>query len=155
MAAVIEERTGQAVRNNAVREDYCRHTRRQYEKARISFCILFGSVGCRLWAGRYDGDTTMTDSTYNGWSNHATWRINLEIFSDGVEHLYDSGHGLTSDDVDAEWAVDYAEEIIFGHCDTDGIVESYARAFMQCVNWYEIASHIAEELKELEENEDD
>ena len=24
----------------------------------------------------------MSDKTYNGWSNYATWRINLEIFDD-------------------------------------------------------------------------
>ena len=25
----------------------------------------------------------MTDTTYNGWTNYATWRVNLEIF-DGM-----------------------------------------------------------------------
>ena len=24
-----------------------------------------------------------TDNTYNGWSNYATWRVNLEIFDGG------------------------------------------------------------------------
>jgi len=26
----------------------------------------------------------MSDTTYNGWSNYATWRINLEVF-DGMD----------------------------------------------------------------------
>jgi len=26
----------------------------------------------------------MSDTTYNGWTNYATWRINLEVF-DGLE----------------------------------------------------------------------
>jgi hypothetical protein len=27
---------------------------------------------------------TMTNTDYNGWTNYATWRVNLEIF-DGME----------------------------------------------------------------------
>ena len=98
-------------------------------------------------------------TTYNGWTNYATWRIGLEIFSEGnmAEFCYDAG--MDVDDIDAEWAEEWVEELLFGHADrdrdTDGIVESYARSFISDVNWYEIASHIAEELKELEENEDE
>ena len=29
------------------------------------------------------GAKTMQDNTYNGWTNYATWRVNLEIF-DGM-----------------------------------------------------------------------
>ena len=25
----------------------------------------------------------MTDKTYNGWTNYATWRVNLEVFDGG------------------------------------------------------------------------
>ena len=68
----------------------------------------------------------MTD--YNGWTNYATWRVNLEIF-DGSEGPWDH-HS----------AKEFAEEII---CETspEGLARDYALAFLSEVNWYEIASH--------------
>ena len=35
----------------------------------------------------------MTDNTYNGWTNYATWRVNLEIF-DGLTARDITGRGL-------------------------------------------------------------
>jgi len=72
----------------------------------------------------------MTD--YNGWTNYATWRVNLEIF-DGSEGPWDH-HS----------AKEFAEEII---CETspEGLARDYALAFLSEVNWYEIASHYGEE----------
>jgi hypothetical protein len=90
----------------------------------------------------------MTDKTYNGWSNYETWRINLEIF-DGVT-LED----LNTVEVDPyevkDYLKDYAEEIIFVGCRYEergqsSLVEDYARAFLQDVNWYEIAQHMVNE----------
>ena len=98
----------------------------------------------------------MKDKTYNGWTNYATWRINLEIF-DGVDlkdictfkaspNAYDVGLQL----------INYAEEIIFldshiGNKTPSSLLEDYARAFLEQVNWMEIAEHLiadyAEELK--------
>jgi len=90
---------------------------------------------------------TMTDKTYNGWSNYATWRINLEVFDgfDPSEDYWDKSktdaHAL------GEWLQEYAEEIIFADCRYDergqsSLVEDYARAFLQEVNWHEIAKHM-------------
>ena len=90
----------------------------------------------------------MIDKTYNGWTNYATWRINLEIF-DGVtlEHLntvevepYEVGKYLQ----------DYAEEVIFSGARYDerrpaNLMEDYARAFLSDVNWYEIAKHMVDD----------
>jgi hypothetical protein len=96
----------------------------------------------------------MSDKTYNGWSNYATWRINLEIFDDldisefdGVEDKVDPEliclHTLS------EALQERAEYYIF---DCDGhryderrpssLMEDYARAFLSDVNWYEIAKHM-------------
>lgn len=82
----------------------------------------------------------MTDSTYNGWTNYATWRVNLEIF-DGM-----SPSDLTNDDVIDAYEMgkimrEYAEEMLSG----DSLAVSYALAFMADVNWYEIAQHKIEE----------
>jgi len=74
--------------------------------------------------------------TYNGWANYATWRINLEVF-DGMEF---------DEKVDAEMLKDLAEEIIFDNGEATDLCENYAMAFLNDVNWYEIADHINEEF---------
>lgn len=87
----------------------------------------------------------MSDTTYNGWSNYATWRISLEIF-DGVT-LED----MNTVEVDPyelkDYLQEYAEEIIFldshiGGKTPSSLMEDYARAFLSEVNWYEIAKHM-------------
>lgn len=83
------------------------------------------------------------DNKYNGWTNYATWRINLEIF-DGFDlsNLIDEP---TKEPIEwiAEQLADHAEQIIF---DCSNIPQSlamdYARAFLQDVNWHEIAKHL-------------
>jgi len=90
----------------------------------------------------------MSDKTYNGWSNYATWRINLEIF-DGVEPQEFSGVDDSEPDIyDISLQLkDYAEELVFLDCRLDerrtsSLMEDYARAFLSDVNWYEIAQHM-------------
>lgn len=87
----------------------------------------------------------MKDITYNGWSNYATWRINLEVF-DGIT-LED----MNTVEVDPyelkDYLQEYAEEIIFldshiGGKTPNSLMEDYARAFLSEVNWYEIAKHM-------------
>jgi hypothetical protein len=97
----------------------------------------------------------MSDTNYNGWSNYATWRINLEIF-DGVT-LED----LNTVEVEPYELKDYlqehAEEVIFSGCRYDekapsNLMEDYARAFLSEVNWYEIAEHMIKD--HIEENQE-
>jgi hypothetical protein len=90
----------------------------------------------------------MSDTKYNGWTNYATWRINLEVFD-----------GMTLEDMNtvevdpyevSQYLQDYAEEIIFldshiGGKSPSSLMEDYARAFLQEVNWYEIAEHLVQE----------
>ena len=75
---------------------------------------------------------------YNGWSNYATWRVNLEIFSDmEVTDYFDE---LPT----AEMLEDYIENVVFDHSGNMGLMEDYARAFLNNVNYYEILEHIKE-----------
>ena len=74
-----------------------------------------------------------TNNTYNGWTNYATWRINLEIF-DGYEPEYE---------MSAQDCEQFAEEVIFQNS-SDTLSDSYARAFISDVNWHEIAEHLNE-----------
>jgi len=87
----------------------------------------------------------MTDNKYNGWTNYATWRINLEIFD---------GYDPEGQAIDHEYCKDFAEEIVFGWFNlcqryldintSNSLAHSYASAFMSDVNWHEIAEHINE-----------
>jgi hypothetical protein len=98
----------------------------------------------------------MNDKTYNGWSNYATWRINLEIF-DGMELDLDAYMGEESkfDAYDLKDELQrIAEEIIFEGMGYDerrpsNLVEDYARAFLQDVNYYEIADHLIKDYAEV------
>ena len=80
--------------------------------------------------------------SYNGWTNYATWRIALEIF-DGF-NIYDL---TTSTDVnDIRHAIrEHVEELL--SIDTPNeLAYSYAYAFIEQVNWYEIAEHLSEDI---------
>jgi hypothetical protein len=73
-------------------------------------------------------------SNYNGWTNYATWRVNLEMF-DGYE-------GTLS----ADTAREIVEEYIEGSS-VEGLARDYALAFIADVNWSEIAAHYQEEVE--------
>jgi len=75
----------------------------------------------------------------NGWTNYATWRVNLEII-DGLEFEIDG------EKVTADHCKDYAVEVVSDGA--DGFALEYALAFLQDVNWQETADHINEGLSE-------
>lgn len=92
----------------------------------------------------------MSDKTYNGWTNYATWRVNLEIFDvpDALINAalfdlitleaWDLGHVLK----------DYVEGYIYEAGGGEGnIAVDYALAFLSDVNWYEIAKHMIDDAK--------
>ena len=88
--------------------------------------------------------------SYNGWTNYATWRVNLEIF-DGISvedinwgklDLYDLPQTLK----------EYAIEVI--ECDMpEGLALDYARAFVSEVNWREIAKRYVVEQSDDEQED--
>lgn len=79
----------------------------------------------------------MKDNTYNGWTNYATWRVNLEIFDGMFDSRYPDEYEWMK-----SWSAckEYAENYI---CETspEGLARDYALAFLNEVNWFEIASH--------------
>ena len=87
-------------------------------------------------------------NTYNGWKNYATWRINLELI-DGTS-LSDIGIWYEKDSSsDSVYQVgrqlrDYVEQYII---DTtpEGVGRDYALAFVDQVDYDEIAQHMIEE----------
>ena len=87
----------------------------------------------------------MSNNTYNGWTNYATWRVNLELFDsfnptdDGIEYTIPEL---------ADYMKETAIQIIEEGCDTKGCFAlDYALAFLDDVNWFEIAKHKIEEYK--------
>jgi hypothetical protein len=83
----------------------------------------------------------MEKQTYNGWTNYATWRVNLEMF-DGSESYWT-----------AESAREFVEYLIEDST-PEGVARDYALAFLSDVNWHEIAEHYQDEEDEEEEEEE-
>lgn len=71
--------------------------------------------------------------TYNGWSNYATWRVNLEILSD-----IEFEKSVTPDDLK-----EIVEDFVLSN--TNQIAGDYARVFLDEVNYNEIAETINDE----------
>jgi len=83
----------------------------------------------------------MTQETYNGWTNYETWRVRLEMFdaydgaSDNDLDAYDLGQSLRA----------MAEDTISEQ--GNGFALDYAMAFLDAVNWREIAQHMIEDYR--------
>ncbi len=75
----------------------------------------------------------MANTKYNGWTNYETWRVNLEVF-DGYE---------TDNLMDASGCRAFVEDII-DSTTSAGLARDYALAFLQPVDWDEIAAHVNE-----------
>jgi len=91
-------------------------------------------------------------ATYNGWTNYATWRIQLEIFS--ALDLADAG--VTRLDVIdlADWMKEYASDAI-EQSSGEGLARDYALAFLADVNWHELAQTACESYEEEHGDDDD
>ena len=86
----------------------------------------------------------MNDKTYNGWTNYATWRVNLELFDDFRvmdEELMDDTYVLS------KYLRETAEVYIEDSSTEDGLARDYALAFLSDVNWYEIAKHMIDDAQ--------
>jgi hypothetical protein len=99
------------------------------------------------------GTNNMSNS-YNGWTNYATWRVNLEVFDVlGDDLKYMGWHKLDKYDL-AGSIEEYANELI--EQDTkEGLALDYARVFLEDVNWQEIAKHLMEAYADEEAETED
>ncbi len=87
-----------------------------------------------------------TDSRHNGWTNYATWRVNLEMF-DGIDVR--ETFSVDADDDASELAnalKQYADELLTMN-GSEGLALDYARAFLSDVNWREIAEHMIDAIQ--------
>jgi hypothetical protein len=82
---------------------------------------------------------------HNGWTNYATWRVNLEII-DGIDWR-------ECEHVDADYIKSLVEDIVFSQHE-ESLMSDYANAFLSEVNYHEIAEHIINEsINEKEETQ--
>ena len=77
---------------------------------------------------------------YNGWTNYATWRVNLEIF-DGQD--LNNGINVTSESC-KEYVIATIEDET-SDC-SSRLATDYALAFIEDVNWSEISDSINETI---------
>lgn len=82
------------------------------------------------------------DTKYNGWTNYATWRVNLEMIDHSDWHCRFDDHGETPEPYELghavkQWAEEWIEE-----SSPEGLACDYALAFLSDVNWFEIAQHL-------------
>jgi len=79
---------------------------------------------------------------YNGYTNYATWRVNLEI----VEQM-DIEFAVEEDlRFDADMVKEWVEYAVFGDEDPDNLMSWYAQAFLDEVNYVELAMHLNDEI---------
>ena len=82
----------------------------------------------------------MTDTTYNGWTNYATWRLNLELFDDFDTVGYQTDtYGLS------EVLKEFAETTITNDEGNNSLAIDYALVFLSDVNWHEIAARLIDD----------
>lgn len=83
------------------------------------------------------------EQTYNGWTNYATWRVNLEFFDNNFvydyceQHFQQCGEMPTVYDV-TEHLKTYILEIIDQEYEKSFLV-SYAECFISQADFYDIA----------------
>lgn len=95
----------------------------------------------------------MTDKTYNGWANHATWLVN--VWTDGDDEIVrissDIGVSLYAR---AQSLKGYVQETYLEDIDAkSGLVADLLMSAFQDVNWKELVEHY--EDCEVEENDDE
>jgi len=77
-----------------------------------------------------------SNTEYNGWTNYETWRVNLEFgFADNPELFKE----YSGDDLK-----EYVEETLTEDTNSNSLTLSYALAFTDAVNWYEITRYLKE-----------
>lgn len=96
----------------------------------------------------------MTESkeTYQGWTNYATWRVNLEMV-DGRDWNEEEENTFEHISFLAEHIQDWCEEALESDSESENtLVLNYAIAFLSEVNWYEIAKSVSDSYPHLVEN---
>lgn len=94
----------------------------------------------------------MCNQRFNGWSNHATWLVDLWLTNESdISYLAGEYSGNVSDVADA------IEEIVREQMDSfnaNGMIADMLSSFTENVNWREIAESICEGYETESEADD-
>ena len=96
----------------------------------------------------------MTDQTYNGWANHATWLVNLWLGEYNYDHSELSGLSR----YDATKALKETVDNILTDYETtklSGLAADLINSALSDVNWYELADSYLEDCEDDTEGDDD
>lgn len=91
----------------------------------------------------------MSDNRFNGWTNYATWRVNLEMF-DGIDPRDWCDIDLNAESATYDLSQQlklFADDRISDFGELQTLAVDYARAFLSDVNWYEIAERMLDDIK--------
>jgi hypothetical protein len=92
---------------------------------------------------------TNTTNTYNGWTNYATWRVQLEMLDGQTCEDF----GMVPEEGETCVGVRQLAGVLQDSCaelielDAAGLALGYALAFLDGVNWYELAEHMIEDAE--------
>ena len=90
-----------------------------------------------------------SEQKYNGWSNYATWRVNLEALDDYVSSLVGDGPQWSSVEECAGVLEEIVTELIDEQCYGNPTINGWASAFVSDVDYHEIAETILADNPEL------
>jgi hypothetical protein len=98
----------------------------------------------------------MKDTKYNGWTNYATWRVNLEVFDGwGVADVKTLMNCEPFDGYDLSIALrEYVKDYVYEQFNDDmRMIQGWVYAFLDDVNWHEISDWMMELVKEEKESD--
>jgi hypothetical protein len=122
--------------------------------------VVFSPLSCIILSMRgappsqLKGEMRM--STYNGWTNWETWKVNLELL-DGLDASDLNIEHYTQDEYYEAGQVveEYVGELISMEYNTDGFVSGIVHGFLQTVNWSELAKGFIDQWVEDHPEEQD
>lgn len=97
----------------------------------------------------------MDTKTHNGWTNYATWRVNLECI-DGINWVREDITGDEKEVLEVYQVADFLKNAVeqmigeYGERE-EGLAYDYAMAFLDDVNWNEIANSVIEKYPAIME----
>ena len=92
---------------------------------------------------------TNDNSTYNGWTNYETWRVQLEMLDGQTCEDF----GMVPEEGETCVGVRQLAGVLQDSCEermemnAAGLALDYALSFLNRVNWYELAEHMIEDAE--------
>lgn len=85
----------------------------------------------------------MKPTTYNGWSNYATWRVNRDMLNFDISKFWDMNRADIDEALPIELKAHVVDRLVdeLGGDASSCFTFDYAMAFLEAVNWQQIAAN--------------